>query len=126
VVQRYVLDQIADPRLRVYVVWEALFDSDDEAAARAATPLMPDPRAVQFWSAGRSLGEAFRGVLGLREPVAWDVFLIFPVGAVWHDPAPQPQLFMHQLDSLPAERRMNGTRLGQEVAAALGQRSSPP
>src|SRR4051794_35952495 len=56
---RHVLAQVADPRLRVYVVWEGIARLDSPSTAAAAGTLLSDPRVVNFWSAKRFAGNAF-------------------------------------------------------------------
>jgi len=69
VVQRYVLDKVKDPNLKVYVVWGPMLGGEKEEDAREATALVPDARAIHFWTAAHSLAEALRAPAGneLRE-----------------------------------------------------------
>lgn len=123
VVQRYVLDAIQDPDLRVYVVWEAVASADNRAKAESASRLLSDPRVRQFWSADRFAGKTFQGSLGIKDTPAWDVFLLFSAGKNWRAGAPPAaDSFMHNLfghAELPKDRRLNGIGLAREVRAQL-------
>lgn len=113
--QRYVLDKVDDPKLRVYVVWGPMLGGETEADARAATALMPDPRVSQYWTGEHTLAEALRATAGLEEELAWDTFLLFPPGARWGDAPPSPAYVMHVGKRLPPERRLNGEKLLEQV-----------
>jgi hypothetical protein len=119
VTERYVLDRIPDPRLRVYVVWGPMLGEETEADARAATVHVPDGRARHFWTAGSAVAAAFAPPLGLAGQPAWDTFQLFPAGARWGDAVPAPVYFMHVNKPLPPERRFNGEKLAEQVRGAL-------
>lgn len=119
VVQRYVLEEVADPRLRAYVVWGPMLDKETEADARVATRFIQDPRLTHFWTDSDGVALLFKGPLGLTEADAWDTFLLFPSGARWDEAAPRPSSFMHVGKPLPKERRLNALRLAAETRALL-------
>jgi len=121
IVQRYVLERIADDRLRVYVVWAPVDEGDSEETATLATRLVPDPRAAHFWAGNLALPEAYKVLLGTTRSVAYDVFLLFPAGAVWREPAPAPLSSMHNRLDLPPARKLNGPGLAREVEQTLGK-----
>src|SRR6185369_3831768 len=123
-VQRYVLDRIADPSLRVYVVWEAEAPADTLEKARAASTFIADPRVRQLWSPDRAVGKAFQQAVGVKDSPAWDVFLLFAGDKSWQSVPPAPDSFMHNLMShqeMPRDRRLNGTRLNEETAGLLAK-----
>lgn len=113
--QRYVLDRIEDPNLRVYVVWGPMLGGETEEDAREATALLSDPRAEHFWTGAHTLAEALRAPAGLQDELAWDTFLLFAPGARWGDAPPSPAYVMHVGKRLPPERRLNGEKLAAEV-----------
>lgn len=117
--QRYVVDEIADERLRVYVVWGPMLGGETEADARSATLHVLDRRAHHFWTGGHGVAELFRAPLGLGETLAWDTFLVYPAGVSWGETIPVPAYFMHVEKPLPAERRLNGEKLAEQVRKAL-------
>jgi hypothetical protein len=116
---------IDDPRIRVYVVWEAIHPPDTEQSATAASGLLADSRVVQLWSSKRFTSNAFQEALGLKQSLPWDVVLVFAPEARWADPAhgPVPTDFMHNFrdeeEKLPENKRLNGQRLAEEVVDLL-------
>lgn len=90
-----------------------------------AAKLMPGPRALHYWDAGRVVGRAYRI---LRTPErefdlgaeAWDVWLWFDRQAAWPQQGspPQPAWWEHQLRStvLPSERRLEPVRFANKAA----------
>jgi hypothetical protein len=121
VVQRYVLNKIKDDRLRVYVVWLPTRDGDNESAARNAMQYLVDSRVRHFWVNDLFLAEGFKKPLGLKEEVAWDVYLLFPKGATWRPRVPDPVLFMNLgRNEMPASSVLNGIKLADEIRKLLG------
>jgi len=117
--QRYVLAQIADPRLRVYVVWEGVARRDSPSTAAESGALLADPRVVHFWSAKRYAGNAFKETLK-SEKTLWDVFLVYVPGRVWEGPVPVPDDFMHNRGrELPSEKLFNGIELASWIRSRL-------
>lgn len=114
-VQRYLLDRIDDPKLRVYVIWGPMLGGETEADAREATALVPDPRTAHFWTGEHVLAKALRASAGLEEELAWDTFLLFPPEVSWGDVPPLPAYVMHVGKRLPADHRLNGEKLAEQV-----------
>lgn len=123
IVQRYVLEQITSPDLKVYVVWEPAVRADSEQASRAASHLVSDPRVQQFWSGSRFTGHSFGKLSGKEGKPVWSSFLIFGGDKRWTDSPPVPDQFritpQNGLD-VQADRRMNGAKLAEEIKARLG------
>lgn len=91
-----VLAQIADPRLRAYVVWVPKVGAQ-ESNVPEATRLVPDRRARHYWDGAGILLRSFRPPLGLRDD-AWDVYLVYGPNARWEGAEPpRPEFWMHQL-----------------------------
>jgi hypothetical protein len=113
VVQDSVLSVVGSPDLAVYVVWEPIFRTDDERAARRATVLFPDDRVKKYWAPTQDVGALFQPAIGLEKEVAWDVYLVYRPGRVWEGTTPPvPDDFMHQLWArLPAEKMLDGGKL---------------
>jgi hypothetical protein len=129
-----VLRDVADPSLRLMVVWLPVLDDDDLAAARKAAGTLRDPRVRQYWDDGRRLGEAMGVTLKIPERrhagygFAWDVYLLYPRGTTWPDwldAPPAPPFFMHQLSSMAgtAIPLLDAPALRSKVRAAL---ATPP
>jgi len=120
VLQHQLLDRVADPRLRVYVLWGPMLGDETEDAARRAARHLPDPRAVQFWTSTPTLATRVGQTVGLKDMPAWDVFLLFAPGARWTDPAPQPAYFMHQRgEQLPGDQALDAAKLSRRVRELL-------
>ena len=129
VVQRYVLQSMADPRLAIFVVWEKIGSHDSPEVARKSALLLPDPRVHFFWSGERYAGKAFQTTLGIQGMPAWDVFVVYGPGRMWNSETPPgPDYFMHNQPShpeLPKDRLLNGIRLAEKVKALLDERRGP-
>ena len=99
--------------LAVYSVWEPIFRTDNERAARKATILLPSYRVRNYWVGSQDLGKSFNAGIGLASGVAWDVYLVYLPGRVWDGATPPvPDDFMHQLgDQLPVEKNLDGGKL---------------
>jgi hypothetical protein len=127
VVQRYVLDQIPDARLKIYVVWGSYKERETVDEARFAAPFVPDPRATHFWTASTAPGDLFQEplkALGLGPLSAWDSFLLFAPEARWKDDtAPTPVSFMHRQVK---EKPLNGLRLHEQVRSLLTPSDGKP
>jgi hypothetical protein len=124
IVQRYVLDQIKDPGLRVFVVWEPALAHETSASVAAASRFISDPRVVQLWEdEHRFAGQAFAGVLKTGAP-AWDVYLAFPGDIRWADAAPSPAFIMSNMpgeQAPPNYPHLNGPELANQIKRLLEQ-----
>ena len=122
-VSRYVMKAMADPRIRLYLVWGPMEEEDTEADARRVTVNLPDPRAVHFWTDDDVLAEAWARTLGVvDDEAAYDTYMIFPPGAVWgEDGPPAPPYFMWvEKQGLPKETKFNGIVFAEQVRRFLG------
>lgn len=121
-VQRYVLDAIDHPGLRLYAVWGPMLGDESREDAGPATAYLRGDRVTHFWTAGHDLADALAPVLGLPEGErAWDTFLLYGPDATWGagQRPPDPAFVMHVGRSLPPERRMNGEVLAREARRLL-------
>jgi hypothetical protein len=126
VLERYVLDQIADPRLRVYVLWGPMLGDETEASTHRAASHLPDPRVMQFWDPTPAMAKRIGQSVGLKDTAAWDVFLAFPAGERWADPAPAPAYFVHKRgDQLPSDRSFDAAKLRDRVRDLLAAVPAP-
>jgi len=88
---------------RLYIVWLPVLEEDTlQAAERVRERLPEDDRMGHFWDHTLELSHAYYRVLQLgqyprRPRVAWDLFLLYDAGSVWHEAPPLPVLWMHQL-----------------------------
>ena len=107
---------ISSEKLRGYAVWEPILRTDDLRGARKATTILPDPRVRHYWIDSQEIGEAFQPALGLKDAVAWDVYLVYPPGVEWTgNHPPKPSYFMHQLHELPAARYLDAAVLAGHI-----------
>jgi hypothetical protein len=118
-VERYVLEQIANPGLRVYVLWLPIREPDNRHTAEQATAHLPDYRVTHFWAANLTAPNLFRRPLGGIEPTPWDVFLVYPPRVTWGDTIPVPQALAHELEGLPEDKHFNAIRLAADVRQLL-------
>lgn len=115
-----VFQGIATEKLKAYAVWEPILRTDNLRGARKATTILPDSRVRHYWIEGQEVGEMFKPTLGLKDEVAWDVYLVYPAGVEWTaSRPPKPSYFMHQLHELPSARRLDATRLADQLRAAI-------
>ena len=126
VVQRYVLDKIADDRIRIYVVWGPMLGGETAEDAETAPFYLNDQRSSHFWTDQHTLAEMLEEPLGLEDEPAWDVFLVFEPGVQWGDAPPTPDFFMHHGRSLPEEQRLNGFKLHDQVVRMLASFAEEP
>jgi hypothetical protein len=119
VVQKYVLKQIPDNRLAVYVVWGPMLGEETAADAKEATRHLPDSRVANFWTPNHVLATALEQPLGLHDSKAWDTYLLFAPGTRWGETPPVPDYYMHVNKPLPPERRLNGEKLAEQVRKLL-------
>lgn len=129
IVQRYVLDRIPNPNLKVYVVWEPVVRADSEEASYAASRLVSDPRVQQFWSGSRFTGHSFATLVRKDGQQIWDSFLIFGGDKKWTDAAPVPDRFRitpQNGGEVGADRKMNGEKLAEDIKALLDSSQGRP
>lgn len=122
VVQRQLLNTIGqDAPVRAFVIWTPILADDQEAAACAATALVPDTRAAHFWDGGRAASAAFHQTLGLPDDIpAWDVYLVYGSGVRWTagDTPPNPAYWQHQL-TVNIAPCLHGPTLAAELSEVM-------
>jgi len=90
----------AEPRLdaEILFVWLDVLPFDGrKSAAKTAQILSPDARIRHFYDPERRAGKAIARSLNWEEGYAWDIYLLYPAGAVWKEGPPAPQDYVHQL-----------------------------
>jgi len=136
-VERHLLEQVENPGLSVYVVWEKIGPTDTQEVAAQASALLADPRIHHFWSPEHFTSRAFHDAVGAQRTLAWDIFLVFGKGKRWADAPPAPDTFMHNQktnEELSKDRLLNVEKLAGEVkglltapsAASKASESQPP
>ncbi len=113
-----------DPNLRSYFVWGPYIRSDNETAARRIADRFVSPQAAHYWTPTPRLAENLASVLKLPTGLtAWDVFLLYPKGALWDMKVPAPHYWQHQLEIVQGEP-FDVTTFDAHIVRALGS-SSP-
>ena len=115
-----VFQGIATEGLKAYAVWEPILGTDNLGGARKATSILPEARVRHYWIAGQEVGKMFKPAVGLKNEVAWDVYLVYPAGVEWNRTRPpKPSYFMHQLHELPGGRRLDATTLAAQLRKVI-------
>ncbi|HEV7507208.1 MAG TPA: hypothetical protein VGS07_20125 [Thermoanaerobaculia bacterium] len=123
VVQRYVMEQINDPNLRVYIVWMAPDMPDVVKVVRQSASLAKDPRVTHFWSTDRSLVNVFEPMLASYKPVS-NPCLLFAPEKSWTATPPVPDRVRQSFKvgakspSKPGQK-LNGIELATDVQILL-------
>ncbi len=91
-----VLGNVADDRIRVYIIWQPVLMTDDRTSAERRSLEFSDKRLTYRWDAGRLTGDEWQRILGL-DTVAWDVYFLYGPAAEWRKAPPRPAFWMHQL-----------------------------
>ena len=94
------------------VVWEPVLRTDLAPPTSHVLAHIPDPRARQFWDAGRLLSDSMvkaareRGDPVPENGIVWDLVAIYPPGVLWEDAPPPPDFTDGPvLDVIDAARR---------------------
>ena len=97
-----------------------ILESDNEGSVTTAMKTLPDNRTAFYWDGKGELTKSYSRVLKLGEDrPAWDVYLVFDRTAEWKTDPPVPKSWMHQLRGAPAERRLDGEKLANELRRLL-------
>jgi len=123
IVERYVMEKVGDPNLRVYVVWMAPNKPEAAKLVQHLAALAPDPRITNFWSTDKSLGQVFDPMLALYKPISTPC-LVFAPDRSWTASAPLPDRFrqsskIDKKDSVNPAENLNGIALAADVQALL-------
>jgi hypothetical protein len=115
-----VLNSISDDRLRAYIIWLPILQSDDRASAEKRSGEFADKRLTYFWDSERLTGKVWQRVLDIGG-IAWDVYFLYSADARWEKEPTVPDFWMHQLSV--AENKapfLNKPELELKVKALLG------
>lgn len=125
---RYLMQKTEHDNLKLYVVWGPMLGAETEEDAKQATALVPDERAMHFWTDSSRVADLYQGTLGFTdtEESGWDTFSLYAPGTRWESgPPPEPHLFMHVNKPLPDEKRLNAIDLAAEAAKLLEGGEAP-
>jgi hypothetical protein len=107
------------PLLHGHLIWTPMLPADNLDAAMAQESLFQDNRVAHYWDGGRALGMLASQILDLADPIAWDVYLLYPAAVTWHgESMPAPGFLMHQQDERP-DLYLDPDRLAAEVRKAI-------
>ncbi len=123
---RKILEEVPDPRLRVYVAWEPMLSGDTRELAEKMAKKATDPRFVfQAWDGDRLTGDAWTAAMLAGDDrfhstgPAWDVYFLYTGDAVWAGDAPSvPSYWQHQ-GAGSGELVLNYDRLKENVEGLL-------
>lgn len=124
VVERYVVEQIENPNLQVYIVWMGREVPNVEQVLQQSVMLATDPRVTHFWSTDLSLAKIFEPMLASYQPAS-SPCLLFAPGKAWTDTAPMPDK-VRQSAKVGAKtqvspgQKLNGVELALDVQLLLG------
>ncbi len=114
-----VLEKLKGEPIDMFIVWIPAINGDRYEATENAMTLIPDDRARHYWDGGQALGEALSPTLGIRAKMAWDVYVLYDKGAVWHDTPPAPAAWMHQKSGEDPALELNEEQLADHIRNAL-------
>jgi hypothetical protein len=87
------LKNINDERLRAYVVWTGVLDTDQRAAAGARATECKDPRVTAFWDQTQAAAGQWSKVVSADHPV-WNSYFVNGPTASWDANPPVPQYWL--------------------------------
>lgn len=106
----------------VFIVSSSQLGAEEEDI-RNPMSLMSGDNVRHYWDGDRRVGATLQDFMGMDYP-AWDVWLLYGPGAVWGDPAPEPDWWEHQLsdlDRVHPERRLDAERFASKARELSSQ-----
>ncbi len=119
--QQQVLAAVANPNLRIYVVW-APKNGGREQDVRRVTDLVTDPRAIQYWDGRRAVTAAYDSMFALTGPCA-GIFTLYGPQAHWKGAAPPRPDYVEDAHAHEFQRpypQFEARRLADKVRGMLG------
>ena len=96
-----------------------MMTDDDFEAALTQQELFQDNRVQHYWDAEKVLGKIVANYMLENTPIAWDIYLLYELGAKWdNEKFPTPDFWMHQLGE-DESLRLNPEVLCQKVMIAV-------
>jgi hypothetical protein len=84
------------------IIWTPMLVTASLLAAKGRETRLSDPRIEHYWDPDRVLDRLLAQTLGLKAPIAWDVYLVYLPDPPWGTELPPPPGFwMHQLNEEP-------------------------
>ena len=101
-----------------------MYDGDQANAAFAQASTLSDDRITHGWDGDKTISNLFSQTLALTR-TAWDIYLVYAPGVVWHETAPPvPTFWMHQLTAdsgADQQLCLNPQQIKSAVADLLGK-----
>ena len=110
-----------DPRMVTFVIHVPTLGAR-EANVGPASRLISNRHTTQYWEETGITGRLMQQVMGVDKYV-WDFWTIYGPKSVWSDERlpPLPDFWQHQLDGLPAERKLDANVFATKVGEFLAQ-----
>jgi len=115
-----------DPRLVTFVIHVPTLGAH-ETNIVPASRLISNRHTTQYWEETGITGKLMQQVMGVDKYV-WDFWTIYGPKAVWSDERlpPVPDFWQHQLDGLPAEKKLDANVFAAKIDGFLAQIPAPP
>jgi hypothetical protein len=115
-----------DPRLVTFVIHVPTLGAH-EANVVPASRLITNRYTTQYWEETGITGKLMQQVMGVNKYV-WDFWTIYGPKAVWSDERlpPVPDFWQHQLDGLPAEKKLDANVFAAKIDGFLAQIPGAP
>ena len=108
------LQDTPENRLRVYLIWQPVLQSDNRASAERRTHEFASEEFVHFWDRSRFTGKLWQHILN-RKAIPWDVYLLYDGSTQWEETPTRPDFWVRQLN------HANTARFALKVKEMLGQ-----
>lgn len=116
-----ILNDVSDERLRAYIIFLPILQTDDRGSAKKRASEFADKRLAYFWDGDRSTGKLWQRVLDL-EGIAWDVYFLYGPEAQWDREPTAPDFWMHQLGHARGKAPLlNKSKFESKVKDLLGE-----
>lgn len=89
-------DRVPDDRLRAYLIWQPILNSDNRLSAERRANEFVHEKFTHYWDSNKATGDLWKDVLRLKD-TAWDVYLLYNGAADWSTTLPSPDLWFPQL-----------------------------
>jgi len=115
-----------DPRMVTFVIHVPTLGAR-EANVGPASRLISNRHTTQYWEESGITGKLMEQVMGVDKYV-WDFWTIYGPQAVWSDERlpPLPDFWQHQLNGLPAEKKLDANVFAAKVDEFLAQIPAAP
>jgi hypothetical protein len=95
------LEQLSDPKIRVFVIWEPVIPTDLAAPSTMTLKRLSDLRISQYWDKELLVSKS----IGEQDGIVWDYVAVYPPGKMWEQSPPEPSY-----SKAPVIQAIDGTR----------------